>query len=528
MRRGAVHGACKNAVTAARDARAATRDRRESFATPSLSADVVNLLIVGALSWNPERIRSLRERGHRLWGLWSRSMAWDQGPYPSLDGQVTPVALADAPRTIRDQRIDCVYSLFQAYHPRLWGASAPGVDHDVWTLLRTLLDERRHGAFDAPIVRHWGFDVQNLAPDVVRSLDGHLFCNREKERYWRSPVREGGCGVDAFDECGVIAYLDGDRPKLEFMTDDFAEPLSRIDGEIHTVCAGRPFGIDFLAAARRGIHVHLYGNAYDDVTRGIARDMSLGDAKRGAALLRRHVHVHPSMQPTGASWDDVRRAKSAWVREFSRYDAGWSYVGRPLPWEALDDRAAIPSRISTCLAAGLPVITDVRPGWYRYDEVARLGVNLDCDGYDRLRLRLEEEIRTRERRSRAVRERAGYSFDASIEPLLATLGRARDAYFARPHRERVRTFAGGRRLIHFNTSPDARALARSIARRLAHPPRSPGMPAPGRFHGIVEVAREAWRQFVVPRKAQRLASLLQIADMRAPPAPERGASSGEP
>ena len=46
----------------------------------------MKILLVGALAWNPERIRSLHERGHELWGLWSRSMAWDQGPYPALDG----------------------------------------------------------------------------------------------------------------------------------------------------------------------------------------------------------------------------------------------------------------------------------------------------------------------------------------------------------------------------------------------------------------------------------------------------------
>ncbi len=486
----------------------------------------MNLLLVGALSWNPERIRSLHERGHRLWGLWARSMAWDQGPYPVLDGCVTPIALADAARTIREQSIDAVYSLFQVYHPRLWGPAAPGVEHDVWTILRSLLADRQRGAFDAPIVRHWGFDVQNLAPDVVRSLDGHLFCNRGKERYWRSPLRDGGCGVDAFDGCEVIDYLDGDRPKLEFMNDDFSERLSQRDGEIHTVCVGRPFGIDYLAAARRGIHVHVYGNAYDDAIRTIARDLSVADAGRRTGLLRRHVHLHPPLQATGAGWEDVRRAKSAWVREFSRYDAGWSYVGRPLPWEPLDDRAAIPGKVSTYLLAGLPVIGDVRPGCHRYDDLVRLGVNVDLDGYDGLRRRLDEEVRTRERSACAVRERAGHSFDASIQPLLATIARARDGYFARPHRERTRTSSESRRLIHFNTSPDPRALALGLARRIARPVDMPGHSRPGRLAGLAEVAREAWLKLVVPRRARMLASRLELAVEPSPPAAARDPARG--
>lgn len=481
----------------------------------------MNLLLVGALSWNPERIRSLHERGHRLWGLWSRSMAWDQGPYPALDGCVTSIALADAARTIRERSIDAVYSLYQVYDPRLWGAGAPGVEHDVWTILRALLSERQRGAFDAPIVRHWGFDVQNLAPDVVRSLDGHVFCNREKARYWTAPALEGGCGIDAFDGCETTACLDGDRPKLEFMNDAFSERLSDRSGEIHTVCIGRPFGIDYLAAARRGIHVHLYGNNYDDVWRTIARDLSIADAGRDARLLERYVHVHPSLQPSGAGWEDVRRAKSAWVREFSRYDAGWSYIDSPLRWDPLDDRAAIPNRVSTYMLAGLPVISDTRPGFYRYDELVRLGVNVDLTGYDGLRDRLDLEVRTRALSANAVRGRAGYSFDASIDALLATIGQARDAYLARAPRERVRFADGTRRLIHLMTSPDPRALVHSLSRRIASPHAPPGTRRPGRLAGLVGVGREAWRKLVAARRARTLASRLKLAIAPAPPVAER-------
>ena len=234
----------------------------------------MKILLVGALSWNPERIRSLHERGHALWGLWSRSMAWDQGPYPSLEGSVRQVALHDAARTIREEGIECVYGLLQAYDSRHWGPPAPGVEHGVWKLLRTLLLERRRGAFDAPFVWHSGFDVQNLDLDVARALDAHLVCNREKLTYWTTPVAEGGCGLDLLEDCGVVEFLDSDRPKLEFMNDRFAERLSDADGELHTVCVGRPFGIDYLAAARRGIHVHVYPNSFDDVYRTLATGLS--------------------------------------------------------------------------------------------------------------------------------------------------------------------------------------------------------------------------------------------------------------
>lgn len=467
----------------------------------------MRILLVGALSWNPERMRTLCERGHRLWGLWSRSMAWDQGPYTATAGCIAPVALGDAATAIRDLRIDCIYSLFQVYHRRLWGPPAVGIDHDVWSLMRTLLVERERGTFDVPIVRHWGFDVQQIEPTITRALDGHIFCNREKRAYWTAAVRQGGCGVEAFADRSVVEFLDSDRPKLEFMNDNFSDRLSGHSSEVHTVCIGRLFGIDYLAAARRGIHVHTYGNNVDDVYRMISRDLSLGDARREDSLLRRFLHVHPSLQATGASWEEIRRAKAGWVREFSRYDAGWSYIGSPLSWEPLDDRAAIPNRIATYLLAGLPVITDFRPGYYRYDELARLGVNIDLvdSDYDDLRVRLDHEIRAQERRDNAIGARADYSFEATIEPLLDALERARTGYFAQPHRERSHFVARRTHLIHFNTSPDTRTAIRGIVRRLLAPRTVIDASPAGRLGVALRFAREPWRSLIAPWKARILA-----------------------
>lgn len=431
----------------------------------------MRILLVGALSWNPERIRSLHERGHSLWGLWTRSMGWDQGPYSVLSDCVRQIALEDAVATIRAERIDCVYSLFQVYHPRLWGPSRQGAEHDVWTVLRTLLAARDRGEIDIPIVRHWGFDVQNIDVGVARALDGQIFCNEEKLGYWTLPVRRGGCGVSLLAEGACTDFFDSDRPKLSFMNDDFPERLSSKTGEVHTVCIGRPFGIDYLAAARRGIHVHVYGNRFDDIYKTMARDLGVSTARREAGLLRRYLHVHPSLQSGDGSWEEVEKRKATWVREFAQYDAAWSYIGSPFPWDPLDDRGAIPNRVSTYLLAGLPVISDRRPGFYRYGELVRLGVNLDLDdkGYDGLRGRLDDEVRTGERRQNAIRERAGYSFDALIEPLIGFLGRTCETYFSRPVGQRTR-FAARRRIVHFTTSPDPVTHARSLLRRLVARP----------------------------------------------------------
>jgi hypothetical protein len=400
----------------------------------------MRILLVGAVSWNPERMRSLRDRGHELWGVWARSMAWDQGPYPMLDDCVTTVAIEDAPRVIADERIDCVYGLFQVYAPGLWGPATPGVEHGVWTLLRRLFEARAHGAFDVPIVFHWGFDVHTFDDDVVRAFDGQIFCNREQRTHWTAPVADGGAGLDLFDACPVVDCFDSDRPKLEFANDDFSPRLSADSGEIHTVCIGRPFHIDYVAMARAGIHLHVYGNGVDDAVGLVVRGVRAQGAGRHARLIGGYVHFHESRQPTGRTWPEVRDWKQQWVHEFSRYDAGWSYLGTPYAWSPLADAAAIPNRLSTYVLVGLPVISDRRPGLYRYDELTRLGINVDLvDGdYAALRAALDAEARTGARRRAAVAARAEYSFDASIDGLLAFLERARDAYFARSIEQRRR------------------------------------------------------------------------------------------
>ena len=435
-------------------------------------------------------------------------MGWDQGPYPFLDDCVRQIALEDAVATIRSERIDCVYSLFQVYHPRIWGPAGPGVEHDVWTVLRTLLAARDRGEIDIPIVRHWGFDVQNIDTGVARSLDGQIFCNHEKLRYWTLPVRQGGCGVPLVEEGTCVDFFDSDRPKLSFMNDDFPERLSSKTGELHTVCIGRPFGIDYLAAARRGIHVHVYGNRFDDIYQTMARDLGVSTARREAGLLRRYLHVHPSLQGGGGTWAEVEKRKSAWVREFSQYDAGWSYIGSPFPWDPLDDRGAIPNRVSTYLLAGLPVISDRRPGFYRYDELARLGVNVDVDdtGYDGLRARLDEESRTGERRANAVRERPGYSFDALIDPLIGFLDRTSENYFSRPVRERTR-FAARRRIVHFTTSPDPVTHVKALARRAIARPDGVA-PAETGIRAVGSALVAQLRKPVTAIKAKRLAKYL--------------------
>ena len=433
----------------------------------------MKILIVGALSWNPERMRSLHEHGHELWGLWSRSMAWDEGPYPMLEGCVRSIALDDAADIVSAEGIDCIYALYQVYPRALWGPPGRGIEHDIWTMLRRLFDDRANGRFEAPIVFHWGFDVHELDLGIAAALDGQILCNRHQLDWWTAPRDAGGCELAALAAPPVLGFLDGDRPKQEFMRGDFAEPLSRRTGEIHTLCAGRPLGIDLAAAARAGIHVHVYDNGFDRTDDLVADQLARVRHEVDARALREHVHLHPSLQPAGRSWAEVQAAKSQWVAEFSQYDAGWSYIGRPFAWPPLQDRAAIPSRAATYALAGLPVITDAPAGHHRRDVVGPFAIEFDRGGdgeaYAALRTRLQAEARSGELRETATRVRTDYSFDAAIPALIEMLQAAREEYFARPAATRRRSPAseGPRQRLWPGSTGATRARLRRRVRRLA-------------------------------------------------------------
>jgi hypothetical protein len=133
------------------------------------------------------------------------------------------------------------------------------------------------------------------------------------------------------------------------------------------------------------------------------------------------------------------------------------------------------------------VITDRRPGLYRYDELDRLGISVDLvdSDYARLRTALEAEARSGERRHNALAERAAYSFDASIDPLLAFLSRAQHHYHAKSATER-------RKAIPARRDAQAAVLSdRSNWRRL-----------PNRVRVVAGRARRRTRQRMVVRRLQ--------------------------
>jgi glycosyltransferase involved in cell wall biosynthesis len=299
----------------------------------------LRILLVGELGFNPDRIQVLAREGHELYGLWIRAPeTWDStGAAPGLDIHQLGYARGWRSR-VRDVRPDVIYALLN-YH------AVP------------LVHEVIQARFGVPVVFHFKESPfaclrYGLWPALVEILDGcegQVFISTENFDWFRSHLPN-------VVGCKPALILDGDLPSRRWMTGDYQQRMSDRDGQVHTVCAGRPVGLRFDELIRHRIHLHLYGDHirpwYADAIRAY-RDSG-------------YLHLHPTVEP------------SHWVRELSRYDAAWvhdvdSYNGgdiRTASWCDLN----LPARIGTYAAAGVPLLV-------RYGGVERTSIRSLIDRY---------------------------------------------------------------------------------------------------------------------------------------------------
>ena len=254
------------------------RHLRERPAT-SPASDRLTILLVGELAYNPERVLALEERGHRLLGLWTPDGVGFNSVGPVPFGHVEEVPLAGWEATIRRIRPDVVYALLNwqaipfAHHVLTRDLGIPFVWH---------VKESPHAAIERGL---W----PQLAELHLRA-DGQIFTSPEL-RDWYATMLPGSTD-------GQLALtLDGDLPKADWFDGDPASRLSERDGDVHTVCVGRPFGIypSFLAelAAHR-VHTHFHGPTW-----GAWWADWIAEARRVAP---HHVHIHPTVwQPEWVS-----------------------------------------------------------------------------------------------------------------------------------------------------------------------------------------------------------------------------------
>jgi hypothetical protein len=358
-----------------------------------VAPDGLRVLVVGELAFNPERVLALVERGHRLAAVWTPDGLGDATVGPLPFGHV-----ADLPR---DSWRTAVREL------------APDV---VWAQLNWRAVPFAHAVQSAvpelPFVWHFKEAPQRslvrgewpLLADLVTRADACLLATDE-ERDWFTGALRGRVDPDR------LGVLDGDLPKRDWLDAPLSGRLSAADGEPHTVVLGRPAGLDagwVGELARRGVHVHLYGQVRAPGPKGAWT----GWLDQALAAAPRHLHVHPAVGP-----DD-------WVTELSRYDAGWlhrfdSRNGGELRRADWDDLNS-PARLPVLLAAGLPLLQQANPDSLVSVErvLRRDGTGLFYRCPDDVAAVLADELATRRGAAAALAVREQHTFDAHADRLV--------------------------------------------------------------------------------------------------------------
>lgn len=289
----------------------------------------LKILLVGELAYNPERIMALEEAGHKLYGLWAlpRFCYSTVGPLPF--GHVEDVPYKGWRERVAEIKPDVIYALLStssielAHEVLMSGTGIPLVWH---------FKEGPHEAMKAGL---WDKLV-----DLYTFADGCIYLNDDVRKWFGLFVPER---VERPE-----MMLDGDMPKAECLNGQFSAKLSETDGDVHTVVTGRMIGLTpegMKSLAANGIHVHLYSE------NNISEKQMVEPFRKAAP---KHFHTHRHCQ------------QSEWVREFSKYDAGWLHCvesnnGGSLvraTWADLN----IPARINTLAAAGLPMILNNNEG----------------------------------------------------------------------------------------------------------------------------------------------------------------------
>lgn len=367
------------------------RARYRRFAVPRAlpAPGGLKILLASDLGFNPERIVALEEHGHQLYGLWiDDPEAWDGvGPFPF--GNITDIAYQPGwIERVRAVQPDVIYAQMN------------------WQAIR-LIDELLQAGLDLPVALHFKEGPficleHGLWPALVRALDAstaQIFISPEN-RDWFQQALGGQLDVER------TLILDCDMPKLDWMTDDWSPRLSAQDGEIHTVCPGRPLGLDpFEAIARAGIHVHFYGRHFQQQFPNWTRN----------GLATGYMHLHPTVEP------------GDWVRELSQYDAGWLHVVsssnggelRAARWDDLN----LPARLGTYAAAGLPwILKRNAPAIVAVEQLARrYEVGLCFDDFADLAAQLRDRLRLEQLTANMRAARPQFAFDTHVDELVAFL-----------------------------------------------------------------------------------------------------------
>jgi hypothetical protein len=283
-------------------------------------------LLVGELSYNPERILALEERGHKLYGLWTQDPISLNAVGPLPFGHVEDLPRDNWQKALGKIQPDIIYALLNwqtvpfAYQVL---NENPGIPF-VWHF--------KEGPFVCIEKGIW-----HKLVDLCTLSDGQIYSSSEMLDWFKLVLPQT---KHAFSNTLI---LDGDLPKQEWFTENRSPLLSQATGEIHTVVPGRPIGLHPPAVAelaKQHIHLHFYGDFIQELWREwIPKVQQLAPG---------YLHLHANID------------QRYWVKEFSQYDAGWLHFFKSknqgdllrANWDDLN----YPSRIGALAAAGLPML----------------------------------------------------------------------------------------------------------------------------------------------------------------------------
>lgn len=283
----------------------------------------LKILLVGELSYNPERICALEEDGHKLYGLWTPTPSYsfsNIGPLPF--GHINDIPYDNWEEEIQRIKPDIIYGLLNS--------CAVPIAHEILMKCKDIpfVWHFKEGPFLCQSNGNWKRLI-----DLLSLSDGVIFLNKEIKTWYEQYIPS--------PEMSMI--MDGDLPKINYFNDNFSPKLSEMDGEIHTVIPGRMVGLsssDILELSENRIHIHLYTESYESKWNDLIQ--------KYIKLSPNYFHIHEHCDA------------SNWTKEFSKYDAGWLHLIQSENYGNMDhanwNDLNIPARVSTMMVAGIPCI----------------------------------------------------------------------------------------------------------------------------------------------------------------------------
>lgn len=348
--------------------------------------DGLKILLVGELSYNPERIYSLEKRGHRIYGLWINN-PFNFNTVGHLPfGHVEDIPFENWEERVKEIKPDIIYAQLNfkaidlAYHVFKKNTDIPFV----WHFKEGPFYGRSYGGWEKLM-------------ELYEKADGAIYINKVARDWYHQFMRHP-------NEHTLV--LDGDLPPAEWFEGERSPLLSDMDGEMHTLVAGRLLGIsslDIEQMAENHIHIHIYGDIYQNQAR-----MMIDEAM---ALAPDYVHLHHSCDAAN------------WVQEFSQYDAGWLHCyhssnhGNLARANWIDFNS--PARLSTYAMAGVPMIMTDNTGHIVHHQkyLEDLGMALPISSISDLKRKFQDKPLMHRLRENTWRNREKFCFDHYVEDL---------------------------------------------------------------------------------------------------------------